>query len=120
MSDIMALSGYRGAQTAVHSPSQELKETLYNAAYHDGAHGLHASAAMAIVTAGAAQAQLLVPSVHACRRCCGLASQGYAQWQQCIYITQPYHHSVMKQTSLQLSKMLCTWLPSPGDTVQFV
>ncbi|CAK0786581.1 hypothetical protein CVIRNUC_009795 [Coccomyxa viridis] len=48
----MALSGYRGAQTAVHSPSQELKETLYNAAYHDGAHGLHASAAMAIVTAG--------------------------------------------------------------------
>ena len=54
MSDIIALSGSRLAQNAVHSPSQELKETLYNAAYHDGAHGLHASAGMAIVTAGAA------------------------------------------------------------------
>ena len=72
--DIMALSGYRWAQDAEHSPSQELKETLYNAAYHDGAHGLHASAGMVIVTAGATQAQPLLPLLHPCRRCCGLAS----------------------------------------------
>ena len=103
--DIMPSSGCRRTQNAEHSPSQELKETLYNAAYHDGAHGLHASAGMAIVTAGAAQAQLLAPSVHSRRRCCGLASQGYAQQREFTFNTDflPYYHSAMKQTSMQLS-----------------
>ena len=43
----------RWVHDAPHSPSHELKETLYNAAYHDGAQGLQASTGMAIVTAGA-------------------------------------------------------------------
>lgn len=43
----------RWVHDAPHPPSHELKETLYNAAYYDGAHGLQASTGMAIVTAGA-------------------------------------------------------------------
>ena len=100
--DIMASSGRRGAKHAVHSPSQELKETLYNAAYHDGAHGLHASAGMAIVTAGAAHAQPLAPSLHARRGCCRLAPQGYAHQQLFIYNTHPFHHSALEQTLMKM------------------
>ena len=44
--------GCRWAQSVPQPPSKELKDTLYNAAFHDGAHGLHASTGMAIVTAG--------------------------------------------------------------------
>ena len=42
----------RWVQSAPHPPSKELKDTLYNAAFHDGAHGLHASTGMALVTTG--------------------------------------------------------------------
>ncbi len=44
--------GCRWVHSEPHPPSKELKETLYNAAFHDGAHGLHASTGMAIVTTG--------------------------------------------------------------------
>ncbi len=44
--------GCRWAQSVPHPPSKELKDTLYNAAFHDGAHGLHASIGMAILTTG--------------------------------------------------------------------
>ena len=47
-----AVIGCRWVQSVPHPPSKELKETLYNAAFHDGAHGLHASTGMAIVTTG--------------------------------------------------------------------
>lgn len=52
----------RWVHDAPHPPSHELKETLYNAAYHDGAQGLQASTGMAIVTAGASYNLLL--SLH--------------------------------------------------------
>ena len=42
----------RWVQSVPHPPSKELKDTLYNAAFHHGAHGLHASTGMAIVTTG--------------------------------------------------------------------
>jgi len=37
---------------APHLPPAALEEALFNAAFHDGAHGLHASTGMVIATAG--------------------------------------------------------------------
>ena len=58
--------GCRWAQSVPHPPSKELKDTLYNAAFHDGAHGLHASTGMAIVTTGD-QRTANTASASACR-----------------------------------------------------
>ena len=66
VSEVLASCGCRWVQSTANAPSQDLKETLYNAAYHDGAHGLHASAGMVIVTAGSTRARALPLSVCAC------------------------------------------------------
>lgn len=43
----------RWVHKAPHLPPPELEDALFNAAYHDGAHGLHASTGMVIAAAGA-------------------------------------------------------------------
>lgn len=42
----------RWVHKAPHLPPAALEEALFNAAFHDGAHGLHASTGMVIATAG--------------------------------------------------------------------